>query len=93
MESSLFIAVINVLLMVLLLSYRKKLSLINSFFGIALNSATFSLNVFSSKNLFLFKVLLISSVLLFAKSFIRLSDGFSMLFILSGASLKTNENP
>ena len=93
MESSLFRAVINVLLMVLLLSYRKKLSLINSFFGIALNSATFSLNVFSSKNVFLFKVLLISSVLLFVKSFIRPSDGFSMLFILSGVSLKTNENP
>ena len=88
-----FRAVINVLLMVLLLSYRKKLSLINSFFGIALKSATFSLNVFLSKNVFLFKVLLISSVLLFAKSFIRLSDGFSMLFILFGASLKTNENP
>ena len=77
MESSLFRAVINVLLMVLLLSYRRKLLIINSFFEIALNSAT---------------LLLISSVLLFAKSFIRLSDSFSMLFILFGASLKTNEN-
>ena len=84
-ESSLFNAVINVRLITLLLSYRKKLSLINSLVGIALNSLVFCLSKVWSKIFSLIKVLSTCSVQPFVKSFISPSE-VSKLFNAGVAS-------